>query len=141
MKIFVDANILVSVLNKEYPLFTITARILSLPHSLRHQLYTSPLSLAIAYYFAEKKSKAAVAKQKIHLLCQQLIITTLHHDGVSRALSNPSVTDFEDGLQYYSALDSGCTCIVTENKSDFFFADIEVLSSNEFFMKYMAVKK
>jgi len=30
MKVFVDANILVSVLNKEYPLFTYSARILSL---------------------------------------------------------------------------------------------------------------
>ncbi len=35
MKIFLDANILVSVLNKEYPLFTHTSRIVSLatdPH-------------------------------------------------------------------------------------------------------------
>ena len=30
MKVFVDANILVSVVNKEYPLFPYTSRILSL---------------------------------------------------------------------------------------------------------------
>ena len=30
MKLFLDANVLVSVLNKEYPSFTYTSRILSL---------------------------------------------------------------------------------------------------------------
>ncbi len=55
MKVFVDANVLVSVLNKEYPLFTQSARILSLAGSKNFEIYTSPICLAIAFYFAEKK--------------------------------------------------------------------------------------
>ena len=60
MKVFLDANILVSVINKEYPLFPFTSRILSLNQNFRFSLYTSPLCLAIAFYFAEKKSKKSV---------------------------------------------------------------------------------
>ena len=55
MKIFLDANILVSVLNKEYPLFTYSARVLSLMDHPKFEVYTSPICLAIAFYFAEKK--------------------------------------------------------------------------------------
>ena len=58
MKVFLDANVLVSVLNKEYPLFPHSARILSLADQLRYQLYTTPICLAIAFYFAEKKKVA-----------------------------------------------------------------------------------
>ena len=55
MRIFVDANILVSVLNNEQPKFRFTARILSLPDfNSKYKLYTSPICLAIAFYFAKK---------------------------------------------------------------------------------------
>ena len=68
MRIFLDANILVSVLNKEYPLFTYTARIVSLADQQKFNVYTSPVCLAIAFYFAENKSGTQMAKQKIKLL-------------------------------------------------------------------------
>ena len=54
MNIFLDANILVSVLNKEYPLFSYSSRIVSLADHKNFNVYTSPVCLAIAFYFAEK---------------------------------------------------------------------------------------
>ena len=57
MKIFLDANILVSVLNKEYPVFINSSRIISLADNARFRLYTSPICLAIAFYFSEKYLK------------------------------------------------------------------------------------
>ncbi|MGO4875748.1 PIN domain-containing protein [Pedobacter psychrotolerans] len=74
MKIFLAANVLTSVLNKEYPLFTYSSRILSLASHPKFEVYTSPLCLAIAFYFAEKKHKPQLAKQKIDLLCQHIKI-------------------------------------------------------------------
>lgn len=57
MRIFPDANILVSVLNKEYPLFSYSSRILSLTDNKKFEVFTSPICLALAFYFAEKKIK------------------------------------------------------------------------------------
>lgn len=71
MRIFVDTNVLVSVLNKEYPLFTYTSRILSLADTSQYQVFISPVCLAIAFYFAEKKFNARVAK-KISVLCDHI---------------------------------------------------------------------
>ncbi|HLW18830.1 MAG TPA: PIN domain-containing protein [Cyclobacteriaceae bacterium] len=136
MNVFLDANILVSVLNKEFPLFSFTSRILSLDPK-RFKLFTSPICLAIAFYFAEKKSGTKLAKSKIQLLVQHIEIADANKDGVLLAAQNNSIDDFEDGLEYYAALHVGCSCIVTENVKDFYFSEIEVLNAERFLEKYV----
>lgn len=140
MKIFLDTNILVSVLNKEYPLFTTTSRILSLTDKKGFTLYTSPVCLAIAFYFAEKKFKSIMAKNKIQLLCEHIIITAINENIVFKTLQTSAINDFEDGLEYYSAVENKCDCIITEDIDDFYFSKIEVLRSEEFFKKYLFAK-
>lgn len=140
MRIFIDANVLVSVLNKEYPLFTISSRILSLAGNERFKVFTSPVCLAIAFYFTEKKHKSKLAKQKIKLLSEHLLIAEATAFAVQQALANPKVKDFEDGLEYYAAIENKCDCIITEDVSDFYFSDIEVLNCQSFFDRYMAGK-
>lgn len=137
VRIFLDANVLVSVLNKEYPLFTYSSRILSLASHPNFEVYTSPLCLAIAFYFAEKKHKSALAKQKIDILCQHIKIAESLSDGVIKTLSNKKIQDFEDGLEYYAAKENNCTCIITEDTEDFYFSEIEVLDCKEFFNRYL----
>ena len=137
MKIFVDANILVSVVKREYPLFNYAARILSLADKPPYSIYTSPLNLAIAFYFAQKRCSAKLAKNKIDILQQYLSITEINASTVKLALKNKKVEDFEDGLQYYSALNSQCDCIITEDLNDFYFSEIEVINSHDFMMKYL----
>ncbi len=132
MKVFVDANILVATLNKEYPLFTWSARLLSLQGKQNIQLFTSPLCLAIAFYFAGKKSGDELAKKKISLLCKNIGITTMNEEITKKAAENPKVHDFEDGLEYYSALQSKCDYIITENAQDFYFSEIEIKGCEEF---------
>lgn len=137
-RIFLDANILVSVLNKEYPLFTYSSRILSLASNIKFEVYTSPLCLAIAFYFAEKKHKSELAKQKIELLCQYIKITDNAEQHVYQTLTNKKIHDFEDGLEYHAALVANCKCIVTEDTDDFYFSEIEVLNCKSFFERYLA---
>ena len=135
MRVFVDANILVATLNREYPLFNWSARILSLNNKHNIQLFTSPLCLAIAFYFATKKSGEVAAKKKIELLCQNIGITTVNQEITENALSNQKIMDFEDGLQYYSALNQKCDCIITEDQFDFYFSEIEVSGCEAFIRK------
>lgn len=136
VRIFLDANVLVSVLNKEYPLFTYSSRILSLANHPKFEVYTSPMCLAIAFYFAEKKNKAT-AKQKISVLCEHIKVSDNTGHGVMEALSNKKINDFEDSLEYYAALEAKCNYIVTEDIQDFYFSEIEVVSCTEFFNRYL----
>ena len=136
MKVFLDANILVSVLNKEYPLFTFSSRLLSLADSKKFSLFASPVGLAIAFYFSEKKSGSELARKKIEVLTDKLRITTVDESVVRKSLGDRKVKDIEAGLQFYSALKSGCQCIVTEDREDFYFATVEVLSTEEFLKQH-----
>lgn len=138
MKIFLDANILVSVLNKEYPLFTYTSRIISLADSPKFSVFTSPVCLAIAFHFAEKKYNSKSAKERIKLLCGHIKIAGANKSLVLQSLQNPAILDFEDGLEYYSAMENKCDCIITEDINDFYFSKIEILRSEDFFEKYLA---
>jgi len=140
MKVFVDANILVSVLNKEYPLFTHSARILSLSGNNNFEIYTSPVCLAIAFYFSEKKHKTKLAREKIALLCEHIFIAPATETVVEKAIANKKINDFEDGIEYYSATESNCRFIVTEDVKDFYFSEIPVLTARDFFEKQVAKK-
>lgn len=137
MRIFLDANILVSVLNKEYPLFTYAARIVSLADNKKFTVYTSPVCLAIAFYFAEKKSGTQLAKRKIKILSQKILITDIGKNEVLQALENKQVNDFEDGIEYYAAINNKCEVIVTEDTGDFYFADIKVCKAQIFLTEYL----
>lgn len=139
-KLFLDANILVTVLCNEYPRFSACARVLSLADDRRFEVYTSPLCLAIGAYFAEKKVGRKNARKKIGLLAEKLRITNVGAKAVERTMADPRITDIEDGFQYHSAVDAGCTSIVTYDRNDFHFAAIEVLDAEDYLHKY-AVKK
>ncbi|MBK0381856.1 PIN domain-containing protein [Pedobacter sp. SD-b] len=136
MRIFLDANVLVAVLNKEYPVFTYASRILSLADKPNFTLYTSPVCLAIAFYFAEKKTSSKVAKEKIRILLEHIQIAENLRSAILKTIDNKKAEDFEDGIEYYAALENDCDCIVTENIKDFYFSEIEVLDCKGYADKY-----
>ena len=136
MKVFIDANVIISVFNREYPLYVFSARILSLGNSDRFKLYTSPLCLAIAFYFSSKKSGQEMAKNKIKSLLENINLTTIDDSVARQTVEDPRINDFEDGLEYYSALKESCNVIVTEDIDDFFFSEIEVLNCSELLTRH-----
>ena len=140
-KIFLDANVLVTVLCNEYPRFSACVRVLSLADDNRFEVYTSPLCLAIGAYFAEKKSGKKLARKKIALLAEKLEITTMGAKAVERTMSDPRITDIEDGFQYHSALEAGCTYIITYDKRDWKFAAVQVMAPEDFLLKVVVVPR
>ncbi len=141
MTIFLDANILVSVLNNEYPSFTYTSRIVSLADNKSFTVFTSPICLAIAFYFAEKKSGTGMAKKKIQLLTEKLSIASVGKAEVAAALQNKKVNDFEDGLEFYAADNYHCDAIITEDVNDFYFSTVPVYNAKSFFEKVLFKSK
>lgn len=51
---------------------------------------------------------------------------------IELALSSNEFSDFEDGLQYYSALEHQIDIILTRNKKDFKNSKIPVLTAKEY---------
>ncbi|HLF35468.1 MAG TPA: hypothetical protein VI583_14580, partial [Cyclobacteriaceae bacterium] len=85
----------------------------------------------------EKKSGRKKAMEKIALLMSEIDVAESNKQSVMMTIKNKAITDFEDGLEYYSAINAGCRCIVTHNPEDFYFSEIEVLETQQFLEKYV----
>jgi predicted nucleic acid-binding protein len=132
MNVFVDANVIINVLNKEYPAFDHSARFLSLAQDKRFTFFTSSLSIAICWFFAEKKSGRSLANRKIEQLLLHFRITECGEEEVRKALADKRADDMEDAIQVYSALRNSCSHLVTNNLNDFHFSSLEVLEPLSF---------
>lgn len=137
MKPFLDANILVAILNKEYPMFTDCARILSLATRPGVELYTSPLCIAIAWFFAEKKVGRTRAGEKINLLMEKITVTDISATDIEASLRDRRIGDLEDGMEYFSAKRAGCTHIITQDTGDFHFASLPVRPPEAFLLEIL----
>ena len=136
MRLFVDANILIATLNKEYPLFTWSSRLMSLQGKENISLFTSPLCLAIAFYFSSKKCGEKKAREKIEMLLRHIGVTSMDETTTGQAIEDRRIHDFEDGMEYYSAIQHKCDCIITENQRDFYFSELEVVGCEEFLKNF-----
>jgi len=140
-KVFLDANILVTVLCNEYPRFGACARVLSLCDDPRFEVYTSPLCMAIGAYYAAKKNGKKLALQKVRLLGEKLRMTNMGESAMQRTLADKRILDIEDGLQYHSAIDAKCGFILTYDRRDFHFAEIPVMDAEDFLLKHVVTKR
>lgn len=59
---------------------------------------------------------------------------------IELALNDTSFKDFEDGIQYYTALESQCDSIITRNLKDFRNSAIPVFSPKEYLSKRKTVR-
>ncbi|MDM8154758.1 PIN domain-containing protein [Bacteroides gallinaceum] len=89
------------------------------------------LSIANLAYLLRKVLKGQALYQALNKLSKRLNISPMTQDSFEKALSLEA-SDFEDALQYYSALQTECEMIITRNKNDFQFSEIAVYSPDEF---------
>ena len=88
------------------------------------------MTYATAAYLLRKQGEAQV-KLLLRNLRQLSEVTTANDMVVDDALAS-AFKDYEDALQYYSALKHNVDCIITRNVIDFKNAKIPVLSPDEF---------
>jgi predicted nucleic acid-binding protein len=94
-------------------------------------LFTSPTTIATTYYILSQyeNSKTVVEKiKKFRVLCS---ISLVDNAVVDKAILS-SFNDFEDAIQYYSALSSQCDMLISRNEKDFKTAQIPVLNAMDF---------
>ncbi|MDD6101151.1 MAG: PIN domain-containing protein [bacterium] len=97
-------------------------------------LYCTSLTIANCIYNCRKtigKEKTAVLLKK---LCQFIKIAPSGQIEVDKSFIS-AVPDFEDALQYFSALSVEADVILTRNEKHFSFSDIPVMNCREY-LKY-----
>lgn len=129
-KIFLDTNVVIDLLDKREPFYKDAVEIFTLAYKKKVTLFVSPMTYATASFLLRKHGK-----EQIRLLLRNFRqlskVTVTNEQVVDNALAS-SFGDFEDALQYYSALKQKVDAIVTRNVADFTQASIPVLTPSEF---------
>lgn len=130
-KIFLDTNIVVDFLGEREGFYEPAAKILTLADEKRIEVMTSPTSISKTYYLLSKfeTTKAALEKiRKFKILCTSSVMD----DEVIEKAIHSDFKDFEDAMQYFSAIGSNCDVIITRNERDFKNALIPVMNAKSF---------
>lgn len=129
-KLFLDTNVVIDLLDKREGFYKAAVALFTLSYKKEIILYVSPMTYATAAYLLRKQGEAQV-KLLLRNLRQLSEVTTANDMVVDDALAS-TFKDYEDALQYYSALKHNVDCIITRNVIDFKNAKIPVLSPDEF---------
>jgi predicted nucleic acid-binding protein len=130
--LFIDTNIVLDLLAKREPFYESSAKLFSLADRNVIQLSVSSLTFANTNYVLSKLKSTSEAKEILRKFKLLVHIVSLSEKIVDLALNNSAFKDFEDGLQYYSAIESNQDIIITRNQKDFKSSLLSIMSAEEF---------
>jgi predicted nucleic acid-binding protein len=130
-RLFLDTNVILDLLGERDPYYDPIAKLATLADKDILTLVVSPISFATLNYFLSKFESPQIAQEKLRkfkIICE---ICKLDEHISDKGL-NSSFSDFEDGLQYFSAVDSECEIIITRNGKDFKKSLLPVMTADEY---------
>ena len=130
-RIFLDTNVILDLLAQRVPFFDSIAKVATLADQKKLTLIVSPLSFTTINYVLNKyeTSKSVLNKlRKFKIICE---VCEVNEETIDKAL-NSSFKDFEDAVQYFCALQSNCSIIITRNGKDFKHSTIPIMTAEEY---------
>jgi predicted nucleic acid-binding protein len=130
-RVFLDTNVILDLLGERVPYFDSIAKVATLADQKKIILVISPLSFTTINYVLNKYEVSELVLNKLRkfkIICE---VCEVNGETIDKAL-NSSFNDFEDAVQYFSALQSNCSIILTRNGKDFKHATIPIMTAKEY---------
>jgi predicted nucleic acid-binding protein len=131
-RILIDTNIVIDLLSRRKEFYDEAANLFSRADKNELVLTISSLTFANTNYILTKLKTAKEAREILRKFKFLVEILSLDDKITQLALSDDDFPDFEDGLQYYSAMENQIDLIITRNKKDFKNSNIPVFTAKEF---------
>lgn len=131
--LYIDSDILLDIFMQREPFYKPASELLSLVDLKKILGFTTPLVFSNLFYILRKYKSKSMAIRTLATLENILDIVPVNKNSVEMAL-NSNFNDFEDALQYFSAIKAKANYIITRNKSDFKSSEIPVLTPEEFLL-------
>lgn len=130
-KIFLDTNVILDLLGQRIPFYDSIAKVATLADQKKIMLVASPLSFTTVEYILVKfeSSESVLNKlRKFKIICK---VCSVDEEIIEKGL-NSDFKDFEDAVQYFTALQANCAIIITRNGKDFKNSIIPVMTAEEY---------
>ena len=132
LSILIDSNILLDVMATRQPFFETSSKVIETLKDKDITGYVSASSVTDIYYIARRELKdKELVIQLIKDILKFVKIATVSEDEINKALEL-EWSDFEDAVQYSTALLSQMDYIITRNAKDFKASEIPTISPEDF---------
>ena len=130
-KIFVDTDIILDLLSGRQPHYNFAAEVFSLADEGDIMIFVSSLSFANVNYILSREFKADQVRKKLLNFKTLVSVLSVHDKIIELALAS-EFNDFEDAIQYYTAIENDIATLLTRNVKDFRKADISVMTAEQY---------
>ena len=134
MNVFLDTNVVIDFMGEREGFFDDAAAIFSMIEDKRITASVSALTIVNCAYILKKAFSSDIMLEKVEALCQMFNVTPIDRSQLTGAVELRPY-DYEDAVQYLSALPSRPDVIITRDKRGFNNFDILVMTPAEFVQK------
>ncbi|HID28753.1 MAG TPA: PIN domain-containing protein [Desulfobacterales bacterium] len=131
MKLFLDTNLLLDVLAEREPFYAAAARLWSMAETGQCTALVSAISFNNVFYIVRKARDAQTARRALILL-RDVFIGVAPDQAILNQAIDSEIPDFEDAIQFYSAVHAGADYLITRNADDFPVGSLPILDPQEF---------
>jgi len=129
--VFVDTDIVLDLLARREPFYDAAARLFSLAESGIISLAVSSLTFANLFYILRKQVSAKHAHEVLRNFKQLVTVLPVDDVIIEQALK-AGFTDFEDAIQYFTALGADCSALLTRNGRHYRKAAISIFTAEAY---------
>jgi predicted nucleic acid-binding protein len=130
-KVFVDSDIVLDLLSGRQPHYDYAAELFSLADENSIKLYVSSLTFANVNYILSKQLSAGQARKMLFKFKTLITVLSVNDKVIELALAS-DFHDFEDAIQYNTAIENSITTLLTRNLKDFKKAEIAILTAQQY---------
>lgn len=131
MNVFIDTNVLLDVLAQREPFYADSAQVWTLVETGQVAGAISTLSLPNLFYLMRRIKGQKAARKAMGILRDIFGFVPLDSQITNQAIDS-DIEDFEDAIQFFSALRAGATTLITRNPKHFPGHDIAIQTPAEF---------
>lgn len=130
-KVFVDTDIILDLLSSREPFYSSSAHLFSEADKGKIKLHVSSLSFSNLNFILSKQYLSEQARKKLLKFKTLVTVLAVTDKVVDLALSS-DFKNFEDGLQYFTAIENNIKTLLTRNLKDYRSAEIPVMTAEQF---------
>jgi predicted nucleic acid-binding protein len=135
-KILLDTDVILDFLLDRKPFSDHALQVLLKCENKELQAFVTPVIVANTYYLLRQKASHAYVIEQLKQLLKIISVLSIDQKQVISALDS-KFTDFEDALQYFSALHhTKVEAILTRNGKDYKHSELPVFTPHEFLATY-----
>jgi predicted nucleic acid-binding protein len=130
-RVFVDTDVILDLLGERQPFYKGAAHLFSKADKGEVKLHVSSLSFTNMHYVLRKKFSDKETRKILSGFKVLVTVLPVTDKAIDLALAS-RFADFEDAIQYFTAIEHALKTLITRNLKDYKHADIPVMTADSY---------